>query len=132
MKLGAKGFTLMEVIIVTIMVGVMASLAFTNFGTVMEKMRAKEGENTIRTVTASIERFRVENNNTMPANLAQTDFDLPLSANFGGVICPAMNGCYVQRSTGDYRIQMNAANVAAINCVGLNAHGLELCDKMGY
>ncbi len=60
MKNRASGFTLMEVIITTILVGVIATLALVSYGGVIEKQRAKEGEQILQAIFANVLRVRVE------------------------------------------------------------------------
>ncbi len=44
MKNYKLGYTLIEIVVVTIIVAVISSIAFVNFGTVVERQKAKEGE----------------------------------------------------------------------------------------
>ncbi len=133
MKSNSSGFTLMEIVVTTIIVGVIASLAFSNFGGVIEKMRAKDGEQMLYAAAASCRRYALENNGAYPAALGVTDLNLPLSENFAPVVY--INWILsVNRNSGLYRLQIDdvRADVGAVNCVGLTAEGVSLCRQMGY
>ena len=60
MRKKVLGFTLIEIIIAIIMVGVVASLAFVQYGTVIEKSRAKEAEGMLIAIFSNVQRVKVE------------------------------------------------------------------------
>ncbi len=55
-----KGYTLIEVLIVGIIIAILASVAFSNYGVISEKMKAKEAEQTLRSVLAAFISYQVE------------------------------------------------------------------------
>lgn len=62
-----SGFTLLEIIIVVIIVGVLASLALPRFFSTVEFSRAQEALSAIATVRGGLERYYVSKGNTYVA-----------------------------------------------------------------
>jgi len=83
MKLQNKksGFTLLEIIIVIIIVGVLASLALPRFFSTVEFSRSTEALSNLQTIRSSVERCYLLSNNYNQCNsLAQIDADNPADA----------------------------------------------------
>ncbi len=83
-----SGFTLLEIIIVVIIVGVLASLALPKFFSTVEYSRAQEALGAIATVRGGLERYYVSRGNTyVSATTANIDTGDPLNgqpnAHFG-------------------------------------------------
>ena len=55
-----KGYTLIEVLVVGIIISVLASVALVNYGVVVERARAKEGEQLLYALLASQKRYKLE------------------------------------------------------------------------
>jgi len=64
LKKNTSGFTLLEIIIVVIIVGVLASLALPKFFSTVEFSRAQEGLSALATVRGGLERYYVSKGNT--------------------------------------------------------------------
>ncbi len=60
MKNQSSGFTLIEIIITVLLLGIIAALAFNSYETVIEKMRAKEGEQMVYAGVAEQKRCELE------------------------------------------------------------------------
>ena len=69
-----NAFTLIEILITVIIIGIIASIAFTNFGTVIEKSRAREAEMTAREVLASHKRYAIEHEGVYASSQSSLDF----------------------------------------------------------
>ncbi|MCB9771984.1 MAG: prepilin-type N-terminal cleavage/methylation domain-containing protein [Candidatus Omnitrophica bacterium] len=75
-----SGFTLLEIIIVVIIVGVLASLALPKFFSTVEFSRAQEGLSALATIRGGLERFYVSKGNTYSgATTANIDTGDPLA-----------------------------------------------------
>ena len=85
-----RGFTLMEIIIVTMIAGVLASIAYFNYSTVVEKARAKVAENMIYALWTQDQSEAIENNGVpykeMPIAPANENCGTPVEG-FGSPIC---------------------------------------------
>lgn len=75
-----SGFTLLEIIIVVIIVGVLASLALPRFFSTVEFSRAQEALSAIATIRGGLERYYVSKGNTYSgASTANIDTGDPLA-----------------------------------------------------
>jgi type IV pilus assembly protein PilE len=74
-KLNKQGFTLLEIIIVIIIVGVLASLALPRFFSTIEYSRATEALSSLQTTRSAIERCYIQTNNYNNCG-AFTDLDI--------------------------------------------------------
>jgi len=79
-----KAFTLMEITISMIVLGVLASLAITNFSTSMERMRTRGAITVLQTTRYSWKDFELRNG--APTNgLANLDMTVPALSDWSGV-----------------------------------------------
>lgn len=82
MKRKNQGFTLLEIIIVIIIVGVLASLALPRLFATVEFSRATEALSGVQTVRGGMERCYLQNSNYLACDLTALDIEDPtLSAN---------------------------------------------------
>ena len=75
---GKRGFTLIEVLIVVIILGILATIAVPQFGAIVEKSRAAEVATNIAAIRTGYEVWRLENDGNFPAyaNLAAINVGL--------------------------------------------------------
>ncbi len=62
-----RAFTLIEILITVIIVGILASIALTNFGMVTEKAHAQGGEQILFSLEMAQRRYAIEHDNRMGA-----------------------------------------------------------------
>lgn len=98
-----KGFTLSEMVIAVVIVGVLASLALPRFGRVFERVKASEGAHILTALLRAQKAYRIEFGAYSPV-AASLDVEIDRSANF---------------NTGSIVVANNAANVAQIQRNGL-------------
>ncbi len=99
-----SGFTLLEIIIVVIIVGVLASLALPKFFSTVEFSRAQEGLAALATVRGGLERYYVSKSlDYTAATTANIDTGDPLNqqpnAHFAITVEAANQGGYTIRAT---------------------------------
>ncbi|MFH1359587.1 MAG: prepilin-type N-terminal cleavage/methylation domain-containing protein [Candidatus Omnitrophota bacterium] len=71
-----KGFTLVEITIVVIIIGILAGLALPRLSFVVERQRSTEGTNILAAIRAAQERWRLESGN-YTANILDLDIGVP-------------------------------------------------------
>ena len=71
-----KGFTLLELLVVLIIIGVIVSLAFPNFFALIERSRANEAMNASVSLRAAVERCWLSNNQSYTSCVTIASLDI--------------------------------------------------------
>ncbi len=155
-------FSLMEILIVVIIVGVIASLALVKYGILTEKMNAKEIEQIAMTLLTSEKRYAMEHNGNIALNFNDLDFIRPTIRTFSYAVAFSSTPnsiCMVSSVTrlpqagegnagcvpmavcpsgsggcagGVYTIYVRVTSPGGQMQVGCNDTGTGICTKMGY
>ncbi len=134
-------FTLMEIIVVVIIIGILASMALPQYHIAVERVRSGEGVHILETVLNSEQRWATDNNNTFTNDITNLDVSYSGFGNFNAIIAsdfasplpaPGVNSELVQirrnaAAPFDYTLHITATGV--ISCTG---GGGSICTKMGY
>ena len=130
----SKGFTLMEVLVVVVIIGAIAGFALPSYSTHVERVRASEGVQLLTSLLAAQERYRIENSAYATA-MANLDIDLPNASNF--TVPPNLyNGAArvatIARSNGSYTLCINSTGIVSCNgaanvCSQYAAGGAGIC-----
>lgn len=135
------GFTLVEMTIALVIAGVVASLAFSNFGTVLEKSRAREGEEKLQAVFVNVQRVKVETGTIAGVVVGSTDpflNDLRPSVNFLPVNVsidlgvPSLTYTIVRNPSPSYTLSMQVLNTTMRPNIVCSGGPAGLCAKLGY
>lgn len=122
-KKSKSGFTLLEVIIVIIIVGVLASLALPRFFSTVEYSRATEALQSLASVRESVERCYLMRSSYATCNsFATLDIDDPSTSpnnHFTYAIASGV-GTYTVTATRNTREGTNAGDTVAIGFDGTN------------
>ena len=129
-----NGFTLAEVIIVVIIMGILATLAIPKFTSTVERVRAAEGIQLLTALLGAQKAFQLENGGNYSTNPALLDIDIPIASNF--VVPPTVanpgdpvaNPIARIRRTAAYWLEINENGL--INCV--DAGVTFTCAQAGY
>ena len=126
-----RGYTLMEIMVVVIVVGILASIALPRYSFTMERAKSAEGLEILGSVSQAQKVYQIENGN-YTTNLANLDvtFDTIQYFNAPSVFDPldpvANPIASIQRSSGLYTFSINENGT--ITCSG----DPTACSKLGY
>ncbi len=131
-----KGFTLSEVMVVVIIIGVIVGLSFPRFTVAVERMRSSEGVDILTALLASQRRFALENGGAFRDGTGggnalangDLDIDIPASPNFDVPLISnnAAQVARIDRSSGEYFITIDS--LGNLTCTDT---GTGICPKMG-
>lgn len=123
-----NAFSLIEILITVIIVGIVASVAFTKFGVMVEKSHAKEGDQILYAMLTSQKRYAVEHDGVYATTISQLDATLPALAYFGApMIVAGPQPRFAIIRNGSYTLTISSTGV--VTCTD---GPTELCIKMGY
>ncbi|MBF0521838.1 MAG: prepilin-type N-terminal cleavage/methylation domain-containing protein [Candidatus Omnitrophica bacterium] len=125
-----KGFTLIEIIVVVIIIGFVAAFALPNISYIIEKTKSSEGKQILLSLLNAQKVYKLDHD-AYALNVDALDVQIPNSANFSP---PAIdiNGnliAAIQRNTGTYSLEI--FDNGTISCVKGSGDST-ICQKIGY
>jgi len=105
------GFTLLELVIVIIIIGILATLGITQYGVMKEKILAKEAITNLKLIAAAQKTYRLEKNSYYPStgsqsNITAINSNLSLQLNEDNWVYNITGGAnftaYANRKSGAY------------------------------
>lgn len=135
MKHYKSGFTLIEIVIVIIIIGVLASIAIPKYSATMERIRSSEGVNILTALMGAQKRYAMENGGVYTATLTDLDITIPAPANFNAISDASLSTTAASIATvtrnnnsfGNYTLTIS--DLGVITCAGGSGN---ICTKMGY
>lgn len=132
-KIKNQGFTLTEVIIAIVVVGVLASLSVPRYGIFVERMKVTEGREILQALHYGAKQYYADNGSYLDINLAALEVEIERSAHFNAwAITNTAKGADVLRAsvnriTGNYRLWIDEEG--DISCEDIVAGS---CTSLGF
>ena len=123
-----KAFTLLELILVIVVIGVLAGVAVPRFSHTVEKSRTTEAINILQTLRDAQEVYNLENGvyATDPDGL---DVTIPVSRNFNAPTVAADPVASIQRNAGGYNYTLTIDIGGTVKCSGVTP--ANICARLG-
>ncbi len=129
-----NGFTIVEVLVVVIIIGVFVTVALPNFTTVFEKTKSAEGLQILEALRKAQWTHYYENGNLFTATLADLDVDIPTPQHFAAITdasilagaTPSDDVATITRTGGLYTFSITADGDIA--CTSATT----VCGKLGF
>jgi prepilin-type N-terminal cleavage/methylation domain-containing protein len=123
-----RGFTILEIIIVVVILGILASTAIPKLLSPNDQILSSEGRQTLVTLLSAQKRYALENGNAYAAAMASLDVTIPASSYFD---TPTLNNnaaavASVGRTGGAYTLVIDDTGV--ITCSGVSCSNIN-CNK---
>ena len=112
MKINKKGFTLIEILVVVLIIGILAGIALPQYKKAVDRSTAAQGISVIKSVWQSIENYYLLHND-FPTSFNDLDVEIPWTGNDG----PNLKGVTDTRSNGQWSLQLysdNSSNKAIV------------------
>ena len=129
-----KGFTMLEIVIVIIIVGILSTLAIPRFTSTVERVRAAEGVQMLTALLGAQKAFQLENAGNYSTDPDLLDIEIAIASNFDVPPTvlnpgdPVANPIARIRRTAAYWLEINENGV--IDCV--DAGVTFTCAQAGY
>lgn len=125
-----RAFTLIELIVVIVVVGVLAGLAVPRFSNTIEKSRIAEAINILATLRDAQEVYRLENPG-YTADPADLDVTIPASQNFKAPTLAAADPvASIERDAGGYQYTLTIDADGTVICGGTE-NPANICATLG-
>lgn len=135
------GYTLIEICIVLIVLGVLASIAFPQFYISVERTKAAEGVNILENIFNAEQHWALDHNNTFTNDISNLDVSYTIFGHFNPIIVsdfadplPALGAnselVRIRRNeTTPFNYTLHITATGVISCSG---GGGSICTKIGY
>jgi prepilin-type N-terminal cleavage/methylation domain-containing protein len=128
-----RAFTLMEMLVVVLIIGVIASVAIPSYSLHIERVRSSEGVQSLTALLAAQKRYQLENSvySTTLANLdldiaASTNFNAPTVANNAGAVAS------IQRISGTIPYVLSISDTGTVACACAGCNPANICTQIGH
>ena len=124
-----KAFTLLELIVVIVVIGVLAGVAVPRFSHTIEKSRIAEAINILATLRNAQEVYNLENG-AYTATIGNLDVTIPVSKNFVAPTTAAANPiASIQRNASGYNYTLKIDSDGTVKCTGVAP--ANICARLG-
>ena len=140
-----KGFTLLELLVVVLIIGILASIALPQYRSVVRKARVAEAKITLRALSDAADRYILQHGGSNWDSLEDLDVQVPEETNNWEIYIDECvgNGCIAvadPKWESGYDIEYWSANYTGENATGLigkflcyaeNDNGHKICKSLG-
>lgn len=121
-----QAFTLAELTVVAVVLGVLSMIAIPRLGNTVERMRAEEGKQILMAVYAAQKRYWQEHGQTYTDDFDNLDIDMRPSTNFENIQLDASGFplAQIDRANGTYTLTIN--EMGQMYCIGTICYELGL------
>ncbi len=131
----AKGFTLVEILIVVVILGILAAIVIPQFTDASTEAKNSSLVSDLQTLRAQIELYKIQHNDTLPGSVAAVDFEsaMTMYTDITGattsatkdVVNKVIYGPYLQKIPTNQFNNFNTVRLDGANA-GANTHGWRL------
>jgi type IV pilus assembly protein PilE len=123
----------MEVMVVMIILGVLATVALPSYSTHIERVRSAEGVQSLTALLSAQKRYQLENS-AYSASLANLDIDIAASNNFNVPTVANSAGAVasIVRNSGTVPYTLSINDTGTVACACGACTPANICSQIGY
>ncbi len=125
-----QGFTLVEILIVVVILGILAAIVIPQFTSASESAKQGNIETQLQTVRSQLELYRIQHTDTYPT-VAQLFVNLTESTNAAGATSGTTFGPYLQKTPVNPFTPGTAGDVVVVNGSAASTNGWTYNDTTG-
>lgn len=118
----AQGFTLVEILIVVVILGILAAIVIPQFTSASEDAKESNLETQLQTIRSQLELYKIQHNDIYPT-VAQMFLNLTESTNAAGATTGTLFGPYLQKGPVNPFTVGTAGDVVVVNGTAASTNG---------
>jgi len=134
-----KAFTLMEVLVVMVILGVLASVAIPSYATHIERVRSSEGVQSLTALLSAQKQYQLEDGASYAGDINDLDITIAASGNFAAPAAASVdNGdgtftvATISRASGAIPYVLSMIDNGVVTCACAGCTPANICAQLGY